>query len=76
MQSVQTLTVDMTSVHPNREIEQQQRSLFQSLKDRLGEASPANIRTILVDREVVNCEPELTTEMIDQLCEKLQTANQ
>jgi hypothetical protein len=49
-----------------------QRSLFQSLKDGLGEAAPADIEAILAEREVVTCEPELNAEIIDRLRAKLQ----
>jgi polyhydroxyalkanoate synthesis regulator phasin len=53
-----------------------QRSLFEALKGELGEASPADIDAILADREVVNCEPELTTETIERLRAKLQATKQ
>lgn len=68
---VRGLTIDTISAQPDPEIERQ-RSLFEALKDGLGEVSPADIDTILVDREVVNCEPELTTDTIDRLRVKLQ----
>jgi hypothetical protein len=51
---------------------QRQQSLFAGLKARLGEATPADIEAILAEREVVACEPELTTETIDRLRAKLQ----
>ncbi len=70
---IRGFTVDTISAQPDLEIEQQ-RSLFEALKDGLGEASAADIDSILADREVVSCEPELTTEMIDRLREKLQAA--
>jgi hypothetical protein len=64
-------TVDSISAQPDPEIDRQ-RSLFEALKDRLGEASSADIDAILADREVVNCEPELTPDTIDRLRTKLQ----
>lgn len=57
----------------DREITQQQ-FLFESLKDRLGEASSIEVDTILADRKVTDCEPELTTETIDRLRTKLSAA--
>jgi HicB family len=69
---VRGLTIDPTiSVQSDPEIERQ-RSLFQALKDELGESAPADIDAILADREVVNREPELTTDTIDRLHAKLQ----
>jgi hypothetical protein len=67
--------VDPNSARSDPEIERQ-RSLFQRLKDGLGEASPADIDAILAEREVVNCEPELTTETIERLRAKLQATKQ
>jgi hypothetical protein len=72
---VRGLTVDAISAQPDPEIKRQ-RSLFQGLKDGLGEASPADINAILANREVETCEPELTTETIDRLRSKLQAARQ
>jgi hypothetical protein len=57
----------------DREITQQQ-FLFKSLKDRLGEVSSIEVDTILADRKVTDCEPELTTETIDRLRTKLSAA--
>ena len=57
----------------DREVDRQQ-SLFESLKDRLGEASSSDIDTILADRVVVDCEPELTPETIDRLRAKITAA--
>ena len=57
----------------DREVDRQQ-SLFESLQDRLGEASSSNIDTLLADRVVVDCEPELTPEMIDRLRAKITAA--
>jgi Mg-chelatase subunit ChlI len=65
----------------DREITQQQ-FLFESLKDRLGEASSIEVDTILAvrvasalrNREVIDHEPELTTETIDRLRTKLSAA--
>ena len=57
----------------DREIDRQQ-SLFESLKDRLGEASSSDIDTILADRALVDCEPELTPETIDRLRAKIAAA--
>jgi hypothetical protein len=68
---VRGLTIDAISAQPDPEIERQ-RSLFEALKGELGEASPADIEAILADRDVVSCEPELTTETIDRLRAKLQ----
>ncbi len=78
---VRGLTIDPISAQSDPEIDRQ-RSLFQALKDGLGEASPADIETILAERasapqggrEVGNCEPELTTDTLDLLREKLQAA--
>jgi hypothetical protein len=67
------LTVDTISAQPDPEIERQ-RSLFEALKGGLGEADPADIDAILANRDVVNCEPELTTETISRLRSKLQAA--
>jgi HicB family len=67
---VRGLTIDAIPAHLDPEIERQ-RSLFEALKDGLGESSPADISTILAEREVVNCEPELTTETIERLRSKL-----
>jgi hypothetical protein len=68
---VHGLTVETVSAHPDPEIERQQ-SLFQTLKDELGKAHSADIDTILAvrvasalrNREIVNCEPELTIETL------------
>jgi uncharacterized protein YPO0396 len=75
------LSVDPISAQPDSEIERQ-RSMFEALKGELGEATPADIEAILAERasapqggrEVVACEPELTTETIDRLRAKLQAA--
>jgi hypothetical protein len=40
--------------------------VFEALKGELGEAAPADIEAILAEREVVTCEPELTSETIDR----------
>ena len=50
---------------------EQQETSFKLLKNRLGEASLSDVLDILADREVVNCEPELTTNTIDRLREKI-----
>jgi hypothetical protein len=71
--------VDPISVQPDPEVERQ-RSRFEALKGGLGEVSSADIDTILAvrvasalrNREVVSCEPELTTETIDRLRAELQ----
>jgi HicB family len=69
---IRGLTIDPTiSVQSDPEIERQ-RSLFEALKGGLGEASPADIEAILAEREVVNREPELTTDTMDRLHAKLQ----
>ena len=68
---VRGLNTDTISAQPDPEIERQ-RSLFETLKGGLGEASSADIEAILADREVVSCEPELTTETIERLRVKLQ----
>jgi hypothetical protein len=65
------LTIDAILAQSDPEIERQ-RSLFQALKGELGESSPADLSAILADREVVNCEPQLTTETIERLRSKLQ----
>jgi hypothetical protein len=70
---VRGLTVDPISAQPDPEIERQ-RSVFEALKGELGEAAPADIEAILAEREVVTCEPELTSETIDRLRSKLQAA--
>jgi HicB family len=69
--SVRGLSVDTIAAQPDLEVEQQ-RSLFEALKNGLGEASPADIDAILAERDVVTCEPELTTETINNLRVKLQ----
>jgi hypothetical protein len=69
--SVRGLTIDTISAQPDPEVERQ-RSLFEALKGGLGEADPADMEAILADRDVVSCEPELTTETIDRLRVKLQ----
>jgi HicB family len=65
--------INTISAQPDPEIERQ-RSLFQTLKDELSESAPADIDAILAVREVVTCEPELTTEIIERLRSKLQAA--
>jgi HicB family len=70
---IRGLTVDAISMQSDPEVERQ-RSLFEALQDGLGKASPADIDTILANREVVNCEPELTTDTIDRLREKIKAA--
>jgi hypothetical protein len=65
--------INTISAQPAPEIERQ-RSLFQALKDELGESAPADIDAILAVREVVTCEPELTTEIVDRLRSKIQAA--
>ena len=67
---VRGLATDTISAQPDLEVERQ-RSIFDALKDGLGEANPAEIEAILVDRDLVSCEPELTTETIDSLTERL-----
>lgn len=71
--SIRGLNVDEISAQPDPEIERQ-RSLFEALKDGLGEASPVDIEAILAKREVVTCEPELTTETIERLRKKIAAA--
>lgn len=58
----------------DREITQQQ-FLFESLKDRLGEASSIEVDTILAERTVTDAELDLTIETIDRLRTKIAAAN-
>ena len=67
------INIDLGSPQSEREIERQQ-SLFAELKERLGEASSADVTAILADREVVNCEPELTIDPIERLRAKIAAA--
>ena len=69
MQKYTTLSEELNTLPKER-----QQSLFESLQDRLGEASSSNIDTLLADRVVVDCEPELTPEMIDRLRAKITAA--
>jgi HicB family len=69
--SVRGFTVETISAQPDPEVDRQ-RSLFEALKSGLGEASSADIDVILADRDLVSCEPELTTETIERLRVKLQ----
>ena len=66
MQKYTTLSEELNTLPKER-----QQSLFESLQDRLGEASSSNIDTLLADRVVVDCEPELTSETIDRLRAKI-----
>ena len=56
--------------HSSQDIEQQKTSL-QAFKDSLPKAEPGEIDAILARRELVDCEPELTSDMIDRLREKI-----
>ena len=67
--NAQELNLSITSGHSD-ELDQQKTS-FESLKNRLGEASLSDVLVILADREVVNCEPELTANTINRLREKV-----
>ena len=69
MQKYTTLSEELNTLPKER-----QQSLFESLQDRLGEVSSSDIDTILDDRVVVDCEPELTPEMIDRLRAKITAA--
>ena len=69
MQKYTTLSEELNTLPKER-----QQSLFESLQDRLGEASSSNIDTLLADRVVVDCEPELTPETIDRLRAKITAA--
>lgn len=55
---------------PESEVEQQQQS-FQLLIDRLGQASPADIESVLAAREQVEPEAELSPEIVALLQEKI-----
>ena len=59
--------------HSSKEIEQQQVS-FQVLKHSLPKASSSDIETILADRELLDCELELTPDVINRLQGKIATA--
>ena len=80
---VRGLSVETISAQPDLEVERQ-RSLFEALKGGLGEADRGDIEAILAERasapqggrDVVSCEPELTTETIDRLRVKLQAVKQ
>jgi uncharacterized protein (DUF1778 family) len=60
-------------VIPESEVEQQQQA-FQLLIDRLGQASSAEIESVLAAREQVEPEAELIPEIVDRLREKIRTA--
>jgi hypothetical protein len=51
---------------PESEVNQQQQA-FQSLIDRLGQASPDEIESILASREQVEPEPGLSAETIERI---------
>ncbi len=57
----------------NSEIDQQRLS-FESLKAKLGKASPADIEAMLTNREIASGKPELDTEMIDRLRTKIKSS--
>jgi hypothetical protein len=57
-------------VIPESEVEQQQQA-FQLLIDRLGQASSAEIESVLAAREQVEPEAELSPEIVDRLQEKI-----
>ena len=52
------------------EVKQQQLA-FQSLREKLGQASDDEIESILATRELVEPEPELSSDVIDLLQEKI-----
>lgn len=66
-QTTQAYTV---SIVPEAEVKQQQQA-FQLLKKKLGQTSSDEIESILATRELVEPEPELSSETIDRLQEKI-----
>jgi HicB family len=64
-----TLAYTVLSV-PNAEVKQQQQA-FQSLRERLGQASDDEIESVLATRELVAPEPELSADVIALLQEKI-----
>ncbi len=65
---VYALTRQATSAYSVQSIPElavtQEREAFNALLDRLGQASPTEIESILADREVVKPEKELSAEVI------------
>jgi uncharacterized protein (DUF1778 family) len=68
---VYALTRQATSAYSVQAIPElavtQEREAFNALLDRLGQASPTEIESILADREVVKPEKELSAEVIANL---------
>lgn len=68
---VYALTRQATSAYSVQAIPElavtQQREAFNALLDRLGQASPTEIESILAEREVVKPEKELSAEVIANL---------
>jgi uncharacterized protein (DUF1778 family) len=73
---VYALTRQATSAYSVRAIPElavtQEREAFNTLLDKLGQASPTEIESILADREVVKSEKELSPEVIAKLRKKMQ----
>ena len=55
---------------PDAEVKQQQQA-FQSLRKKLGQASPDDVESVLATRELVEPEPELSSDVIALLQEKI-----
>ena len=66
----QTTLADVISTVPEADIKQQQQA-FQLLKNKLGQASSDEIESVLAMRELVKPEPELSSDTIARLQEKV-----
>lgn len=55
---------------PDAEVKQQ-KQVFQSLRKKLGQASPGDVESVLAMRELVEPEPELNGDVIALLQEKI-----
>jgi uncharacterized protein (DUF1778 family) len=73
---VYALTRQATSAYSIQAIPEmavtQQREVFDALLHRLGQASPTEVESILIEREVVEAEKELSAEVIANLKKRIQ----
>jgi len=71
----QAASADFIGTIPEEGIDQQKQS-FQALLQQLGQASPTEIESALAEREMVEPEPELSSEIIDRLQQRIRHSTQ
>jgi len=73
--SRQAASADFIGAIPEEGIDQQQQS-FQALLQQLEQASPTEIESTLAEREMIEPEPQLSSEIIDRLQQQIRHSTQ